>query len=220
MAQYLKIFGEDFENPGEGKPTEQSAPAPEPPPAITVADLDAAYARGLQDGESTALVQSERQSEEMIKALLLEIGTVTDTARKDIDEVAEVIVKLLLDLLQKFFPVLCKEYGPTETTDMVSIVLAGLIDEPTVEIRACPAGIAHLEQYLQATPYDGDSKLTLVTVDTMQPGDANMRWKNGKAYRNAAAMWDEILAALRLNGIIDPEPAPPKTRTLIGHDHG
>ena len=126
----------------------------------------------------------------------------------------------MLELLRKFFPQLCTEYGPAETSEMVSIVLAGLTAEPEVEIRACPAGIADLERQLGETPYDGPCKLTLVTIETMLPGDASMRWKNGRADRNAEALWTEILAALRLHGVIDPEPLRPKTRTLIGHAHG
>lgn len=220
MIQFLKIFGEDFGAPRISKPAEGTSTVPKPPPPITQADLDAAYASGVQDGQTSALVKSARQSEEMLQALLLEIGTVTDTMRDEIDANAATIVKFLLEMLQKFFPVLCSEYGPAETSSMVSIMLAGLVAEPDVEIRACPAGIADLERHLRATPYAGDSKLTLVIDETMEPGDGSMRWKNGRAERNAEALWGEILAALRLHEVIDPEPIHQKTRTLIGDAHG
>ena len=217
MIKYLKIFGEYFEVPQAGRGAREPSAAPEAPPPLTQADLDAAYTRGVQDGQTTALVQFARQSEEMMQALLLEIGTVTDAAQAAADENATMIVKFLLELLRKFFPVLCAGYGPAETSEMVSIVLAGLIAEPAVEIRACPVGIADIERHLQATPYDGGSKLTLVTVETMQPGDASIRWQSGRADRNAEALWAEILDALRLNGVIEPEPIRPTTLTLIGH---
>ena len=224
MAQYLRIFSEDFEaehprNQAGKKPAELP-PNITPPPPITAADVEAAYERGLQDGQATALINTARQTHEMIRALLTEIGTVTDAAQDSADANGRLIVKLLMDLLRMFFPRLCAEYGPTETTDMVKIVLAGLIAEPEVEIRACPAGIADLEQYLLANPYDGDSKLVLVASDTIPPGDATMRWRDGRADRNANVLWAEILSFLRLEDIIDPAPIPPKTRTLIGHAHG
>lgn len=218
MAQYLKIFGEDFSAPYVSKPAE--APAPTPAPAITAEDVDAAYANGVRDGQTTALANATRQTQEMVQALLLEIGAVTDAARETVDTNAAQITKLLLDLLRKFFPRLCAKYGPAETSDMVAIVLDGLVNEPEVEIRACTAGIADLEAYFAATPYDGRSKLTLVAVETIPPGDASMRWKDGRADRNADKLWAAILTTLSLHGIIDPEPIQPKTRNLIGHAHG
>ncbi len=224
VVKYLNIFNEDFEPANSsaqiGEEPPEMAIEPEAPPPISAADLEAAYARGVQDGQTTALVNVARQSHEMMQALLTEIGTVTDAARKISDANSRLIVQLLLDLLRKFFPRLCADYGPAETTDMVKLVLAGLIDEPEVEIRACSAGIADLQQYLLDNPYDGDSKLVLVSLDTIPPGDATMRWKDGRADRNADVLWAEILSVLRLDDIIDPAPTPPKTRTLIGHAHG
>ena len=219
MTHYLKIFGEDFTAPRTSTPAEAETDTPAPPP-ITTEDVDAAYAKGVQDGQTTSLTNTARQTQDMVQALLLEVGAVTDAARETGDANALQITKLLLDLLSKFFPRLCAEYGPAETSDMVAIVLDGLVNEPEVEIRACSAGIADLEAHFATTPYDGRSKLTLVAVETMPPGDASMRWKNGRADRNADKLWAEILAALGLHGIIDPEPIPSKTRTLIGHAHG
>jgi hypothetical protein len=220
MAQYLKIFGEDFSAPRTSKLAETEAATPAPPSPITTEDVDAAYARGMQDGQTTVLANAARQTQEMVQALLLEIGTVNDAACQTVDANALHITQLLLDLLRKFFPRLCAEYGPAETSDMVAIVLAGLTSEPEVEIRACSAGIADLERYFAATPYDGRSKLTLVALETMTPGDAGMRWKDGRADRNARKLWSEILAALSMHGIIDPEPIRPQTHNLIGHAHG
>ena len=217
MVQYLKIFGEDFAAPRASKPAEAQEAAP---PPITMDEVDAAYERGVQDGQSTALATAGRQTQEMVQALLLEVGIVNDAARETVDTNALHITKLLLDLLLKFFPRLCAEYGPAETSDMVAIVLDGLASEPEVEIRACPTGIADLERYFATTPYDGRSKLKLVALETMTPGDASMRWKDGRADRNADKLWAEILQALGMHGIINPEPIPPQTPTLIGHAHG
>ena len=224
MVKYLNIFSEDFEaarsNAQIGEEPSEIVLEPDAPPPISAADLEAAYASGVQDGQTTALVSVARQSHEMMQALLTEIGTLADTAREISDANGRLIVQLLLDLLRKFFPRLSADYGPAETTDMIKLVLAGLIAEPEVEIRACPAGIADLQQYLVDNPYDGDSKLILVSVDTIPPGDATMRWKDGRADRNADVLWAEILDVLRLDDIIDPAQTPPKTRPLIGHAHG
>lgn len=220
MSSYLKIFGEDFSTPRATKPTAVEADTPTPPPPITASDVDAAYAKGVADGQFTAVAAATRQTQEMVQALLLEIGTVTDAARDVANENALLMTQLLLKLFREFFPLLCANYGPAETSGMVASVLQGLVDEPEVEIRACLAGIAHLEDFLAASPYDGPSKLTLKATDTMPPGDAIMRWKNGRADRNAERTWIGILAALSLHGIVDPEPIPNKTHSLIGHSHG
>ncbi len=220
MARYLEIFGEDFTTPQPGTEAEMVPDAPAPPPPITAEDVDAAYANGLRDGHATALASGVRQTQEMVQALLLEIGAVTDAACETADANALHMTRLLLDLLRKFFPRLCRDYGPAETADMVARVLDGLVSEPEVEIRACSAGIASLEAYFATTPYDGRSKIIFVAVDAMQPGDTSMRWKDGRADRNADKLWAEILEILTLNEIIEPEPVQPTTRTLIGHAHG
>ena len=69
MTHYLKIFGEDFTAPRTSTPAEAETDTPAPPP-ITTEDVDAAYAKGVQDGQTTSLTNTARQTQDMVQALL------------------------------------------------------------------------------------------------------------------------------------------------------
>ena len=194
FARTNVLFGEDFD---------RAEPAPDPEviePTFSIGELTEAREAAWHDGHAVGLQEAAAATAESIRQGIEHIAAQLDEERgaevTRAEHHAETIARLLLGSLATAFPQLCTQYGDTEVRAVIRIVLPGLMQEPTITVRAHPCTAAAVAQEIAHADPELAARIHTVECDAMTPGDVRVTWHNGAATRDAAGLWAEIAKAL------------------------
>jgi flagellar biosynthesis/type III secretory pathway protein FliH len=205
LRSFGAMFAEDFDLPA-------SAPEPEViEPTFSVAELasarEAAWRDGHDAGIEEATATDAAATRHAVEAIAGELHTASDTLAVVVDQSADAIAHLLLDSLAATFPALCARYGDAEARAIVSVVLPGLAEEPSITIRINPRHAASVACEIERLDPAVAARVQITECDAMPPGDVRIAWRNGVAVRDSAALWEQVVAVLAPAGLLGANAA-------------
>lgn len=195
------MFDDDLELPDARDP-EVIGPASA---LLTQADLAAARADAWAEGRESARAGAEAAAAvlaEAAVALARETASLRDELRDEAEANASALARLLLDTLAALFPALCARNGEAEVRAVARALLPGLSAEPEIVVRANPAISAALEADIAGLTEDDPGRIRVLADPAMAPSDVRLRWRGGFGARDAAALWEEVAAALAPAGLL------------------
>ena len=199
------LFTEDFDLP---------AAAPEPEviePVFSTRELTAAREAAWREGHAAGLQEATASDAAAMRQALVAIAgqfaTERDAAAARAEQSAQAIASLLIDSLASVFPSLCARYGDEEVRAIVRTVLPALTQEVAITVRAHPRTTAALAQEIARLDPDLAARVQTVECDAMPPGDVRIAWRNGVATRDAAALWQQVMAILAPAGLLSADVA-------------
>ena len=207
----LLLYPEDFADP---------APRPAPPPApaepvFTAADVAAAraegFASGAAAGRTEAALQQQARVAEALGRVAERLDAAADAAMAAAEAHAQALAQVLVDALRAAFPTLSAQHGAAEMRRVIAAILPALARETAVTLHVPPALEAAARSALQALALRRATPPRIVPDARLQPGDIEIAWDDGRAVRDGAAVWRDVLAALaplRLSAEMPTSPAP------------
>jgi len=194
----LLLCPEDFAEP---RPSPRAQAAPETP-GFTREDVEEARRAGRQEGERAARLTAEAADRARIAALLARIAERLDGAAETAAATAELqaaaLVRLLLDALGTAFPTLRERCGEAEMRRLIAAVVPSLAGDGSVTLHIAPAQCEAAETQLAALRLRRAAPPQVIGDAAVAPGDVDIRWEGGRAVRDAAALWCDVLSALGL----------------------
>ena len=206
------LFAEDFE-------FEDAAPEPVaavPVPAYGDEDIAVARLQGFEAGRIAARREIEAEGEVRLRHAMVKLGVqldaATEAARNAAEDTADAIARLLLSTLGAVLPALCAAHGEAEAVMVARAVLPALTAEPAITVRAHPRTLPALEREITRIDPDLMPRVRRLPVEAMLPGDVRIAWQDGAAVRDTTALWNDIVAVLIDNELIQPNPSPGASR--------
>ncbi len=195
------LYAEDFDDP---QPVVElarpSAPPAEPiviDPTFSLADLHRAAERAQEEGRALAHQEAELATTALRAAALSEIASALQRSRNDLEAVAErsacATASTLLAMMASLLPAFARSQAPDETAALLRLLLPAMLHEPDLSIRVHPAVADGLRQDLAAL-LAGQTNVTWVTSDSMEPGDVSVRWNGGTMVRDTTALCAQVAA--------------------------
>ncbi len=181
--------------------------APEPPPALTDADLAAARAIAYQEGLRAGLEEAEgraRLAEEAASTALTQaLADARDRGVETIRASAQTLSQTIMCAFASLLPEFSAQHGPAEAAGLVEGLLPMLSQQPRLAIRAHPQTLPALQRAVAA--HAGEARISLTGNAALAEGDVTIDWQDGGAVRDTALLLAECRAALKPLGI-DPAP--------------
>ncbi|HME26810.1 MAG TPA: hypothetical protein VKI44_36720 [Acetobacteraceae bacterium] len=199
------LFTEDFDLP-------VAAPEPEViAPVFSIGELSAARETSWRDGHTAGLQDATTSdaaaTRQALAAIAEQFAMERDAAAVRAEQSAQAIASLLIDSLASVFPSLCARYGDAEVRAIVRTVLPALTEEVAITVRAHPRTAAALTQEIARLEPDLAAHVQIVECDAMPPGDVRIAWRSGVATRDAAALWQQVMAVLAPAGLLPADAA-------------
>jgi flagellar biosynthesis/type III secretory pathway protein FliH len=196
------LFAEDFDL----APANDAVPEPEViEPTFSAAELEAARAEAWQAGSAAAAAEAAAADHAVIRDTVAAVAKQIGAAHGDLLDLAEQsaasIARLLLSSLGAVLPELATRYGEAELQAIIRVVLPGLFKEPAVTLRINPHHCTTVAREIERLDPELAARLQIVPIETIPPGDARIAWRNGGATRDAAALWEQVVATLGLSGL-------------------
>ncbi len=199
----LLLFPEDFAAAHDAPP----APSPSPAlPCITEDDVAAARAAGYADGERAGRDAACTELRVRVGEVLSLIATRLDAAHAAATQAAQAnataLAHLLFDALGAAFPTLRARHGEAELRRVIAAVAPALTHESRVVVQVHPSLADAAAAELAALPTHSGTAPRIEPHERIEPGDAVILWDGGSAVRDSAAVWREVLDALRPLGLL------------------
>ncbi len=196
------LYAEDFDDPQPiVELARPSAPPVEPiviDPTFSLADLHRAAERAQEEGRALARQEAELATTALRAAALSDIASALQRSRNDLEAVAErsacATASTLLAMMASLLPAFARSQARDETAALLRLLLPAMLHEPDLSIRVHPAVADSLRQDLAALLADGQTNVTWVTSDSMEPGDVSVRWNGGTMVRDTTALCAQITA--------------------------
>lgn len=166
-----------------------------PPPTFSEEELADAQQKSYDDGYNKAMADSAASREQYIAEQLKVIAaSYNEIYRAEVErnEVFErEVLRLCLAMYEKAFPVFLEHYGAQEVENMIrkAFELHEGINEIVVSVR--PEDREEIEARM-ALMTPRPEHLTCEADDSLSAGAVKMRWKDGGAIRDPAAMGEKI----------------------------
>lgn len=204
------LFAEDFDMPA-GR---SRAPEPEViEPTFSAAELEAARAEAWQAGSAAATAEAAAADHAVIRQTVAALAERLAAAHHELLDLAEqsaaTIARLLLGSLGTVLPRLAAQYGEAELQAIIRIVLPGLFKEPAVTLRINPQHCDTVTREIERLDPELAARMQILPTDSIAVGDVRIAWRSGGATRDAAALWEQVVATLALSGL-SPMLAEPK----------
>ena len=196
------LYVEDFDEPqpiiGVAKP---SAPPAEPivvEPTFSLADLRHAAERAQEEGRALAHHEAELAATALRTAALSDISSALQRSRNDLEALARrsasATASTLLAMMASLLPAFARLQARDETAALLRLLLPAMSHEPDLTIRVHPTLADGLRQDLAALLADGQTNVSWITSDSMEPGDVSVRWNGGTMVRDTTALCAQIAA--------------------------
>lgn len=183
----------------ESQEVEQTAPEPEPEePSFSEDDLRMARAEGYEQGRQEGLNQATDAHTQIVAATLGQIaqhmGQLFADRLADREQAMHDGVAVASVISRKLLPDLSAKNALGEVTRVVEEALDLTFDEPKLTIWLHPSLAEDMAGYLreaasQAVQAGG---VAIVVDENLPPGDCKVEWADGAAYRDTAAIWQQI----------------------------
>ncbi len=208
------LFGEDFDQP------ERVAEPDAIEPVYTAAELakarEAAWREGNAGGQQEAAASDAAATRRAIEAMAAQWADASDAAAARAEQTADAIARLLLDSLAAAFPTLCACYGEAEVQAIVRSVLPALTQEQVITVRTNRLTAPSLVREIGRLDPAFAARVQIVECDLMTPGDVKIDWHNGRAIRDATALWEQVAAVLAPAGLLRTDVVFNREETVNG----
>lgn len=209
---FLVLYPEDFAEP---KP--RAAPPPAAvEPGFSAADIAAARAEGYASGEAAgrAAAAADRHTHlaEALARLAERLAAAEDAATAAVEMRALALAQVMRDALAAAFPSLTRLHGAAEMRGVIAAVMPALSREASVTMHVPPDLLEAARAALDGLNLRRAAPPRIVADDRLRPGDIEIAWDDGRAVRDGAAIWREVVAALAPLGLpADTTPPPDPT---------
>jgi len=213
----LSIFAEDFDR--------ATAPA-EPPSGGTSgaddADLRAreraeAWQEGYDAGLAAARADTEAADDDTAERIGRNVQAMTEGVLARIDRDAQELAGLMLAILERTFPVLCREYGAGEIAAVARHFIPPLERAAHIQVTVCARQRPRLEALIGTFDQRMTDKISVIADESAGPADIAISWPDGSVQREAAQIWDSIVSALGLHGLTAAHRTIPEPEGEIAH---
>ena len=206
------LYAEDFDDPADlaGDPAEQ-APAPEPPPPLTQADIDAACHEAVRVARLEWLASKEQASLDAVSVLSSTLESLRDAADRSTLAAAEGTVTTILSMVGGLLPHFCAEHGPAEVRALLARLLPTIRSRERVAVRVHPDLVDPVQRDLAGLDPRSAAMID-VTAAPLEPGDVKVSWESGSLVRDNQQLAQAIEDALNELGLRRTVEAPAKRR--------
>jgi flagellar assembly protein FliH len=184
------------------EPIELIAEEP-PPPTFSEAELAAARAAGLADGEAAGRQAATSAIDAKLAELMQQIAGYVPGLANDRDQavsaVAHEAARLAHAMVRRMMPELARRYRIEEIEAVVIDSLSKALDLPRILIRA-PADLAgHLGDRLEtvARQHGFAGRVVVLSEQTLGPSDVKVEWGDGGAERCVQRAWGDLEATVQ-----------------------
>jgi hypothetical protein len=115
---------------------------------------------------------------------------------------AEALAHLLLESLTTTFPAACASLGDREIREVIGTILPALHQEPRIIVRVPLSAATMVTGEIERLDPEIMSRVRIIAMETMSPGDVHIAWANGSAVRDTASLWERVAAILIPGGLI------------------
>ncbi len=202
------LYAEDFDAP---EPTADAAKAPptEPivvEPTFSLADLRRAAERAQEEGRTIARHEAELAANARRTEALSAIAAALQQTWNDLQAAAQrsasATADTVLAAVASLLPAFAKSQARNEIATLLRLLLPSMSHEPGLTIRVHPTLVDGLRHDLATLLNDGQTDVTWVGLDGMEPGDVAVRWNGGAMVRDTTALCAQITA------LVMPPTAP------------
>jgi flagellar assembly protein FliH len=208
------LFEEDFDQP------ERLAEPDAIEPVYSAAELsslrEAAWREGNAAGQQEAAASDAAATRRAVESMAAQCTDARDAATARAEQTADAIARLLLDSLAAAFPMLCACYGEAEVQAIVRSVLPALTQEQAVTVRTNRLTAPSLVREIGRLDPAFAARVQIVECDAMTPGDVKIDWHNGRAIRDATALWEQVAAVLAPAGLLRTDVVFNREETVNG----
>jgi hypothetical protein len=201
------LYAEDF---GQEQRPMPPPSAPDAPPRLTQADIDAACIQAVAAAERAWAASTAERSAETLGAMRAAIAGLHQHVAEHAETVADGIARTALSAVAGALPHLCRTHGDAEAQAMLQHVLPLLARRAQVVVRVHSSLIEAVQADIGAFDETLASQISLRAAD-LAPGDVRLHWEDGGMARDGAAICAAIQDGLMRLGLLDPAPDPEAT---------
>ena len=212
----LHMFAEDFD--AEAMPDDAPFARPEvdPGPDQLERTRMAGWRDGYAAGHAAGLAQGEAEAQRAARQIAQKIEALAERSLRRVDGAAQALAELLLGVLDRAFPILCRKFGATEISGVAKVILPSLDRMAHIEVTVAPEHLLILREQTDALDKRLAEKIKIIAHDRCGSADILISWPNGDAVRDGCQIWDDITATLQLQGLtFAPIAASSTKRELV-----
>jgi flagellar assembly protein FliH len=198
MAQGVKfLFDYSFD--------ESAKPDPEPCDETAArmeqlrAEIDAAYARGREDGLAEAASSDARRAADAAVRMTEQLAAL-EKSRAEIERsMTDAAIRLSIAVLRKLLPSLERQSALTEIEVVFADCLRRVLDEPRIVVRVADDLLDPMQQRVDRAAREAgfQGKVVLVAEDGLGASDCRIEWADGGAERKLERIWFEVEELVR-----------------------
>ena len=198
------------------EPADEEEDLPLPPaPMFSEDELAHAREQSFDAGRRVGQEEAARSAEQLaVNALEHLAAGLADLARSQAefnDTVMRSAVQVALTVTRKVLPATARQNASAEIETLVQECVAGLLDEPRVQVRVHPELMEPLRPRLEqvASEVGFEGRLTVTADPRLGPDDCRIEWGGGGAERSQERLWHEIetVVARAIGGPAKDAPA-------------
>ena len=207
----LLLYPEDFADP---RP--RAAPLPvlvqaSVVPGFTAEDVEAARAEGYLSGETAGRAAEAAGQRARLAEALARLAERLDAAEESsvaaVESRAQALGRVLVDALTAALPSLAAQCGVAEMRRVIAMIMPALSREASVTLHVPPDLLEAAHAELDALRLRRAVPPVVVADAQLPPGDIEITWTDGRAVRDGAAIWRNVIAALAPLGLPANPPA-------------
>lgn len=183
-----------------------------PEPTFTLAEREAAYAKGVTDGRAAAMREAQESRDQKIVELTQKIsGAITQLIAAESERSKKFeteLIQLASALFQKAYPLLNAAYGLDQILDTIKNVMTTLDEKAIVTIESSTDDLNELSDRLKTLIMNHDGQITILPNTDLATGACQMKWQDGGMIHDPHDTATKIVAALQetLKTAINNEP--------------
>jgi flagellar assembly protein FliH len=194
------LYIEDFDAPPpQPEPDAQAEPAANAP-IFTAEDIAAAREAGRAEGVQSALSDANLLQVQLQAAATQALADAMATTRGSLERLvarrADDCARTTLAILQAAIPHVMQTQAKGELEGIIAALLPGLRSEAELRVRTHPDLADFVRETLADLLTDGSGLLSVSADENLLPGDIQLFWGEGSAFRNCRCIYNDIVKAL------------------------
>ncbi len=173
--------------------TVTEAPAAPVAPALTAADIDAAFAAGYRAGEDTAMRSAESSAAARLGAVAADLAAQSLRFGAALDSEREAMRAAARELFQSILRGAWRRAELDGALALVDRLIAAAPDGPEAILRIHPEGVSRIGESLRRALGERNSAVIRIESDAaIEDGDCRLEWRGGAAARRMSDAIGEI----------------------------
>ena len=172
-----------------------------PEPTFTLAEHEAAYAKGMADGRAATLREAQESRDQKIVELTQKISNaatqllIAEVERSKKFEIE--LIQLASALFQKAYPLLNTAYGLDQILDTIKNVMSTLDEKAVVTVESSTDDLNELSDRLKTLILNHNGQITILPNTDLTTGTCHLKWQDGGMIRDINETANKIVAALQ-----------------------